>query len=68
MTVREGAIISAYTGILCCESFHPVHKYIEEIMGRDVWTHEIPWLEEEIKKRSKKDFHEVIKGQEVVEN
>lgn len=39
MTVREGAVISAYTRTLCCESFAPVHEYIEEIMGGAVWTH-----------------------------
>lgn len=39
MIVREGAVISAYTRTLCCESFAPVHEYIEEIMGGAVWTH-----------------------------
>lgn len=68
MTLREGAIISAYTGILCCQSFQPVHEYIEELMGRPVMTHEIPELEEELKNRSKKDFDEIIKGQEISVN
>ena len=57
MTLREGAVISAHTGILCCSSFQPVHEYIEELMGRPV--------EEEVKKRSKKDFDEIIKSQEI---
>lgn len=30
MTVREGAVISAYIGILCCESFAPVHELVLE--------------------------------------
>lgn len=63
MTVREGAVISAYTGILCCESFAPVHEYIEEIMDRAVWIHQIPDLGEEIKKRSKAEFEAIIRNQ-----
>lgn len=66
MTVREGAVISAYIGILCCESFAPVHEYIEEIMGGAVWTHQIPDLGEEIKKRSKAEFDAIIKNQSKV--
>ena len=63
MTKREGAIISAFTGKLCCEDFSIVHENIEEIMGRNVFTHEIPSIEEEIKERSKADFFEVIAAQ-----
>lgn len=48
MTKREGAVLSAYTGILLCESFDDVHGYITEIMGRPVFTHELPFLEKEI--------------------
>jgi NTP pyrophosphatase (non-canonical NTP hydrolase) len=60
MTDREKAIISAYTGIatLTGEKFSIFHKYVEDIMGRPVFTHELAdkavW--EEIKKRSKEDF------------
>lgn len=68
MTLREGAVISAHTGILCCQSFQPVHEYIEELMERAVWIHEIPELAEEIKKRSKKEFDEIIKGQGIAVN
>jgi hypothetical protein len=54
---REAAIISAYTGILI-GNFADMHKYIEEKLGRSVWTHEladkITW--EEIKQKSKEDF------------
>ena len=63
MTVREGAVISAYTGVLVCENFSPVHEYIEEILGRPVWTHEIPDLYDEIKAKSKKEFEKIIKEQ-----
>ena len=57
MNKREAAIISAYTGILI-GNFADMHKYIEEKLGRSVWTHElddkITW--EEIKQKSKEDF------------
>lgn len=64
MTEREGAVLSAYTGILMCKTFSPVHEYIEEIMGRPVWTHEIPMLADEIKEKSKEEFSRIIKKQE----
>ena len=64
MREREGAVLSAYTGILMCKTFSPVHEYIEEIMGRPVWTHEIPMLADEIKEKSKEEFSRIIKEQE----
>lgn len=64
MTKREGAVISAYTGVFVCKEFGDIHAYIEEIMGRPVWTHEIPGLQEEIKQRSEKEFKEIIENQE----
>jgi len=57
MNKREGAIIGAYTGVLCGE-FGDLHEYIEEIMGRSVWTHELgsKTISKEIKDKSKADF------------
>ena len=40
MTREEGIILSAYTGYLLVDSFDPVHKFIEDLLGRPVWTHE----------------------------
>ena len=40
MTKREAAIVSAYTGFLIGD-FDDMHKYIEEIMGAPIWTHEL---------------------------
>lgn len=56
MTDREKAIVMAYTGIcmLTDDKLQIFHKYVEEIMGGPVWTHEIGWLE--IKEKSKADF------------
>lgn len=58
MTDREKAIVMAYTGVcmLTGDKLDIFHKYIEDIMGRPVYTHEIAFLENEIKERSKDDF------------
>lgn len=67
MTDREKAIIMAYTGtaMLTGEKFSIFHKYIEDILGRSVWTHELAdrsvW--EEIKEKSKSDFLELCKNE-----
>lgn len=57
MTKREAAIVSAYTGFLCGE-FSDMHKYIEEIMQRPVWTHEMgsEGFQEKIRNLSRNDF------------
>lgn len=55
MTKREAAIVSAYTGVLIGD-FNEMHRYIEEIMGRQVFTHELSYIFDEIMKRSKNDF------------
>lgn len=35
-----GAAISAFTGYLFCD-FVDMHKLIEDVMGRPVWTHQL---------------------------
>jgi hypothetical protein len=55
MTKREAAIISAYTGYLI-GAFSDFQAYVEEIMGRPVFTHELPNIADELKEKSKKDF------------
>lgn len=57
MTKQEKVIVSAYTRILMCD-FPSVHAYIEEILGRPVWTHEFASGElwDEIKEKTKPDF------------
>lgn len=60
MTDRERAIITAYTGVcmLAGRSLLVFYEYIEEIMGRPIWTYELAKksVEEEIKAKSKADF------------
>lgn len=57
MTRRESAIVGAFTGVLC-GPFEAMHEYIEEIMGRPVWTHEMGDKEtmEKIRELAKPDF------------
>ncbi len=58
MTDREKAIVMAHTGIcmLTGDKFQIFHKYVEDIMGRPIMTHEIGWLADAIKEKSKADF------------
>lgn len=66
MTKREAAIIMAYTGtaMLTGEDFDIFHKYVEHILGRPVFTHELGsesvW--DEIKEKSKNDFLDICKN------
>ena len=48
----------AHTGIcmLTGDKFQIFHKYVEDIMGRPIMTHEIGWLEDTIKEKTKTDF------------
>lgn len=63
MTNIEKTIVSAYTGILMGD-FNLMHKYIEDKLGRPVFTHELGneavW--EEIRGKVYPDFIDVIKG------
>ena len=60
MTDREKAIVMAHTGIcmLTGDKFQIFHRYVENIMGRPVYTHEmaIKAVYDEIKEKSKADF------------
>lgn len=57
MTLQERLIVSAYTGTLMCD-MDKLHEYIEKVLGRPVFTHELAdhsvW--EEIKNKVKPDF------------
>ena len=55
---HDAAVVAAHTGILMGR-FDDYHKYIEDLMGRPVWTHEIPALEHELKERSLDDWIEL---------
>lgn len=63
MTKKECAIVMAYTGItmLSGEDFSIYHRYIQDIMGRPIWTHELAneSVVKEIKEKSRYDFLKV---------
>lgn len=60
MTKREKIIVSAYTGCLMCD-FQDMHRYIEEKLGRPVFTHELASkaVLDEIRAAAKPDFLEL---------
>lgn len=66
MTDREKAIVMAFTGVAMLEGekFSIYHKYIEDIMGRPIWTHELvnKSVMEEIKEKSREDFIAICRG------
>lgn len=57
LTKEQGAIIGAYTGVLSGK-FSDMHEYIEKIMKRPVFTHEMGNKDtaEQIKQAAKSDF------------
>lgn len=63
MTTRECAIVMAHTGICMLEgeSFDEFYKYLHELFGRPVYTHEILFIADEIKERSREDFIKLCK-------
>lgn len=65
MTKHECAIVMAYTGacMLSGEDFNTFHEYIEKLMGRPVWTHELADknIVDQIKEKSKTDFLELCR-------
>ena len=65
MTKQEKIIVSAFTEILMCD-FSDVQEYIEEKLGRPLWTHELAdkraW--DEIREKTAEDFLEICKQEE----
>lgn len=57
MTDRERVVVSAYTGFLMCD-FDDVQQYIQEKLGRPVWTHELAdeAIQNEIQEKTRPDF------------
>lgn len=68
MTDREKAIIMAHTGVytLAGDDFSIYHKYIEEIMERPVYTHELAdkRVTDQIAEKSKGDFISICRKKE----
>ena len=63
MKKQEAIVISAYTGFLMCE-FSDMHKYVEKLMGRPVFTHEMANDEfmSKLRKKLKPDFIKICES------
>ena len=63
MTLRECAIVEAYTGVVMCahDRRRYYYEYVDELMGRPVWTHEHALYAEKIKDLAKPDFIELCR-------
>lgn len=62
MTKQEAAVLTAYTGINCCKDFSYFHKYVEGLLKRPIFTHELAHKEvwELIKDKSEPDFMDIV--------
>lgn len=60
MTKKECAIVMAYTGIcmLQGDNLGIYYKYVQDLMGRPVWSHEMAdkEIDNKIKELAKPDF------------
>jgi hypothetical protein len=61
LTREQSAIIGAFTGVLC-GPFEALHEYVEKVMGRPVWTHEMgsEQFSADLKEKSRADFMSIV--------
>lgn len=61
LTVNQAAVVGAYTGFLV-GNFRDMHEYVERVMDRPVWTHEMGTEEIalQIREASKEDFLRLV--------
>lgn len=66
LTREQAAVISAYTGYLA-GPFEDMHSYVEKVMGRPVFTHEMasPKVCDEIRDAARADFTALRADREV---
>lgn len=62
LTKDQALLISAYTGFMCVREFSDLHAYIEKILGRSVFTHEMAdkQLFVEIREKLKDQFMDLV--------
>ena len=67
MTLKERVIVETYTGYCMTsgEEMNEVYKYMQEIMGRPVYTHELASkeIQQELHEKSKEDFVNLCRNQ-----
>lgn len=70
MKNKEKAVVMAYTGVcmLTGDKFQHFHRYVEEIMKRPVFIHELAdkAICDEIKKKARPDFLKLCQEEEDV--
>jgi hypothetical protein len=61
MTKKEAIVLSAYTGTALAK-FSDIHEYIEQVLKRPVFTHELAEKEiwEKIKEACHEDFMVIV--------
>ena len=61
MTKHEAAVVMAVTGttLLSGADFDIFQKYCEKLLGRPIWTHELPVLADQIKDKAMQDLREI---------
>nr|DAV36523.1 MAG TPA: hypothetical protein [Caudoviricetes sp.] len=66
MTKQEAAVIETYTGIcmLTGENRKYAYEYASKLIGKPIFTHEFPMLEEVLREKSKPDFIQICKNLE----
>lgn len=66
MTKHEAVIIMAYTGVclLVGEDMKHFQRYVCEILGRPIWSHEYPAYADKIKELSADDFRNIMENLE----
>lgn len=65
LTVKQRIVFTAYTGVSMTGDFNAVHGYIEEKLGRTVYSHEFatdPVIMDEIREKTREDFLEEIRS------
>lgn len=55
MTRREATIVSAYTGYFI-GGLNDLYKYLSELIGRPIYTHEIPAVLDKYHSKIRQDF------------
>lgn len=60
LTKEQGIILTGFTGLMCVNSFSDFHADVEKRLGRPVWTHQFPELQDEIKEAYRADFNAML--------
>jgi hypothetical protein len=62
LTQEQALILTGYTGIMCVKNFGDFHCDAERRLGRPIWTHQFPGLNEELRLAYREDFLAMLPG------